>query len=130
MKRGTFASITIVNFNGNVDIRCSCSQSAHDKICAALSALSSPKWPADSGGAELLFKEHASKVFKNRECGLSFQLRGEFVMHQFVALSLTEASPLLAASIRRMLWNLPPLYAIGGTVLIVTIVGLWAASRW
>ena len=51
-------------------------------------------------------------------------------MHQFVAVSFTQLSPLLAASIRRMLWNLPPMYAIGGTVLIVTIVGLWAASRW
>lgn len=51
-------------------------------------------------------------------------------MNQIVALSSIELSPLLAASIRRMLWNLPPTYAIGGTVLVVTIVGLWAASRW
>ena len=51
-------------------------------------------------------------------------------MNQIIALSLIELSPLLAASIRRMLWNLPPTYAIGGTVLVVTIVGLWAASRW
>jgi hypothetical protein len=39
-------------------------------------------------------------------------------------------SPPLAISIRRMLWNMPPLYALGGTVLLITIVGLWVASRW
>ena len=38
--------------------------------------------------------------------------------------------PLLAASLRNMLWNMPASYAIGGTVLIITIVGLWVASRW
>jgi len=25
---------------------------------------------------------------------------------------------------------MPPLYALGGTVLLITIVGLWVASRW
>ncbi len=38
--------------------------------------------------------------------------------------------PLLAASLRNMLWNMPASYAIGGAVVIITIVGLWAASRW
>jgi len=51
-------------------------------------------------------------------------------MYHFAALPLTELSPLIGISIRRMLWNMPPLYAVGGTLLVVTIVGLWAASRW
>ena len=51
-------------------------------------------------------------------------------MCQFATLLLAEHSPLLGVSIRRMLWNMPPMYAIGGTVLVVTIIGLWAASRW
>ena len=38
--------------------------------------------------------------------------------------------PLRAASLRNMLWNMPASYAIGGAVLIITIVGLWATSRW
>ena len=38
--------------------------------------------------------------------------------------------PLLAASLRNILWTMPASYAIGGTVLIMTIVGLWVASRW
>jgi hypothetical protein len=38
--------------------------------------------------------------------------------------------PLLAASLRNMLWNMPASYAIGSAVLIITIVGLWATSRW
>ena len=38
--------------------------------------------------------------------------------------------PLLAASIRKMLWNMPASYAIGGTLVLITIVALFAASRW
>jgi len=41
-----------------------------------------------------------------------------------------ETASVLAISLRRMLWNMPPLYAIGGTLVLITIVGLWAASRW
>jgi len=51
-------------------------------------------------------------------------------MCQFASLLLAEQSPLLGVSIRRMLWNMPPMYAGGGTVLLITIAGLWAASRW
>ena len=51
-------------------------------------------------------------------------------MVAFASLLQSESSAMLAISLRRMLWNMPPLYAIGGTLVLITIVGLWAASRW
>ena len=51
-------------------------------------------------------------------------------MVALASLLQSEPSAMLAISIRRMLWNMPPLYALGGTVLLITIVGLWVASRW
>ena len=37
---------------------------------------------------------------------------------------------LLAASLRHVLWNMPPTYAIGGTLVLMTAVGRVVASRW
>ncbi len=51
-------------------------------------------------------------------------------MVALASLLQSESSAILAISLRRMLWNMPPLYAIGGTLVLITIVGLWAASRW
>lgn len=37
---------------------------------------------------------------------------------------------LVAASLRSLLWNVPPLYAVGGMLVLITVIGLWAAARW